>query len=96
VEDLEELLHGNLRGFKKAVRRRDLALERLKAEMSRCDEQWIVTIDGEPVAGTNGYSRRDAIESFMADGGGVETGRTWREYLAAGYAVVKVRLLARS
>lgn len=53
-------------------------------------QQWIVTIDGEPVAGTNAYTRKDAIDKFCDQGCRGEP--SWKDYRAAGYAVIKVSL----
>lgn len=49
--------------------------------------QWIVTIDGDPVVGTNAYTRRSAIAIFCS-----RSAYGWSYWRSAGYDVVRVQL----
>lgn len=49
-------------------------------------DQWIITVDGWPVNGTNGYTRKDAIANFGSEG------KPWKYWREAGYEVVKIKL----
>lgn len=49
--------------------------------------QWIITVDGYPVVGTNAYSRKDAISRWLE-----EREESWKSFREAGYEAVKVEL----
>lgn len=56
---------------------------------------WVVTIDGDPVEGTNGYTRRAALRHFGVDEDKLCKGeRPWADYARSGYAVKRLQLKA--